>query len=112
MGRLKASQKRTKRAAFLRGGDVERAGQGPGLVGHHAYRHGRRRGQRGDELGGPAGPELEQVPVVGDGPQHVAHVIGRRGGWWARGRAARAWRRSAGSALGSGEGPTSVWSGR
>ena len=78
MGRLKASQKWTKRAAFLRRGDVEGAGQDPGLVGHHADRHAAHTGQRGHEVRRPPGPQLQDVAVVDDGPHDVAHVVGGR----------------------------------
>ena len=79
MGRLKASQKSDEPRPFLRGRDVEGAGQGPGLVGHHADRHAAHAGQRRDEVRGPTGAQLEDVAVVDHGADHVAYVIGGRG---------------------------------
>ena len=59
-------------------GDVERAGQDAGLVGHHAHRHAAEAGEGGHELAGPARPQLADLAVVAHGSDHVAHVVGRR----------------------------------
>ncbi len=64
IGRLNASQNATNRAPFCDAGNVERAGQGDRLVGDDADRPAVDRGERGDQVGCPSGPNLEQLAVV------------------------------------------------
>ena len=90
---------RDEAGALLRGGDVERAGDGQRLVGEDADRASVDRGEGRDQVRRPAAPELEHDAVVDDRRHHVAHVVAagrRRGQELARlrgrdGRAGRRW---------------------
>ena len=66
---------RTARA-LLAGLDVERAGEVQRLVGDDADRPAVDAGERGDDRRGVAGPQLEQVAVVDDVGDELAHVVG------------------------------------
>ena len=91
MGRLNASQKRTNRARLLRRGDVQGAGEDPGLVGHDPDREPPIRHEARDDLAGPAGPQLEELAVVDHVADDVAHVVGGGLAFGDQRRAARAW---------------------
>ena len=73
---MKESQNADESGALLGCRDVEGAGHRLGLVGHHPDRAALDSAQGGDQLGRPAGPQLEQLPVVGDGRDGPAHVVG------------------------------------
>ena len=66
--------------ALLRGRDVERAGDRHRLVGDDADRPAADRGEGGDEVRRPARAQLEQLAVVDDGADDVAHVVAAGGG--------------------------------
>ncbi len=76
---------------LLGGRDVQGARHGQGLVGHHADGLAVDAGQGGDQLGGPTGPQLQQLPVVGQGRDDAADVVGARGPVGKDRRAAPAW---------------------
>ena len=96
MGRLKASQKWTKRAPFCDAGMSSVPGQDPGLVGHHADGHAAHAGQRRHEVRRPPGPQLEDArrrrrwrarrrarrrrPMRPPGPGRAAPAVARSGG--------------------------------
>jgi hypothetical protein len=65
---LKASHSATKRAPFWLAGDVEGAGQRERLVGDDADAAAADRDEGGDEVRGPATPQLEHLAVVHDRP--------------------------------------------
>ena len=55
--------------------NVEHAGVGRGLVPDHAYRATTEADEAADNVGGPLGEVLEELVVVGDRFDHLAHVI-------------------------------------
>ena len=67
-------------SALLRRRDVERAGDRERLVGDDADGLPSDRREAGDEVRRPSSAQLEQIAVVDDRPDHVAHVVaaGRR----------------------------------
>ncbi len=61
---------------LLAAGDVERAGQRHGLVGHHADDVAVQPGVADDDVGGPVLLDLEELLVVHDARDDLAHVVG------------------------------------
>ena len=73
---LKASQKRTKRARLLRGVDVEHAGQVLRLVADDADRVAVEAREADDDVLREVLVDLEELAVVDDQRDDVAHVVG------------------------------------
>ena len=67
---------------LLRRRDVERSCERDRLVGDDADRPPAHRGERGDDVGGPAVTDLEEAPVVDQRRRHLADVVAPRRRRW------------------------------
>ena len=76
---LKASQKRTKRAAFTRGVDVEAAREDGGLVGHDAHAPPAEAREAHHDVGRVVRVHLEEAALVHHRLDEVLDVVGLAG---------------------------------